>query len=453
MKRSFFVPLILLLLGFGLIACQQDEPEEAQVDPDTIALDTGLGDVTAEGRIVPPDSVNLAFQAAGTVVEVAVAAGDSVSKGDVLIRLEDADQQIAKQQAEVGLIQAQANVKTAEAGVVTAKAALETAQVGVKSAEAQLALLNAGPTDEQVALGESQVGAAEAGVSAAIGQQSAVVEGPTQAQILAAEAQLEAARAAIVPLEIALSQINANTRDAHPSEIEQLNSDLAVARIRVQAAESNLAEVQSGARAADRTAASGAVTSATAQQEASQAQLNLTLAGTRQEQLAVAETGLAQAQNGVTEAELAVKQAETGLAQAQSAVTEAEKAIEAADSLIAKTMLTASRDGIVASIMPEEGEVILPGVPVATLADFSGWQVETTDLTELSVVNIKVGEEVEVTVDAFPDAVLTGTITDIASSSQIVLGDVTYKVTIDLENNSNLDLRWGMTSFVRIDVE
>ena len=78
MKRSFFVPLILLLLAFGLIACQEEEPEETPVDVDSIALDTGLGDVTAEGRIVPPDSVNLAFQASGTVVEVAVAAGDTV---------------------------------------------------------------------------------------------------------------------------------------------------------------------------------------------------------------------------------------------------------------------------------------------------------------------------------------------------------------------------------------
>lgn len=453
MKRSFFVPLILFLLGFGLIACSEEQPEEATVDPDTIALDTGLGDVTAEGRIVPPDSVNLAFQASGTVVEVAVKAGDSVSKGDTLIRLDDSDQQIVKQQAEVGLVQAQANVKTAEAGVATAQAALEVAKVGVEAAQAQLALLQAGPSSEQVALVESQVGAADAGVSAAIGQQSAVIEGPTQAQILAAEAQLEAARAAVVPIEITISQIAAGARDASGDEQNQLNLQLAAARANVQAAESNVNEVRAGARSADRTAVSGAVTAATAQQEASQAQLNLTLAGTREEQIAVAQTGVSQAQNGVTEAELSVKQAETGLAQAQSAVVEAEKAIEAADSLISKTVLTASRDGVVASVTPEKGEVILPGVPVATLADFGSWQVQTTDLTELSVVNIAVGETVEVTVDAFPGETLTGTITDIASSSQIVLGDVTYQVTIDLLDTNDLDLRWGMTSFVRIDVE
>ena len=453
MKRSFFVPLILLLLGFGLIGCQQDEPEETSVDPDTIELDTGIGAVTAEGRIVPPSSVTLAFQTTGTVLEVAVAPGDAVSKGDVLIRLDDADQQVVKQQAEVGLTQAQANVKTAEAGVATAKAALEAAKVGVEGAEAQLSLLETGPTAEQIALGESQVGAAQAGVSAAVGQQSAVIEGPTQAQILAAEAQIKAAKAAVVPIEITISQINVGAREASADEQNQLNLQLAAARANVQAAETNLQEVLAGARSADRTAVAGAVTSAQAQQEASQAQLDLTLAGTRAEQIAVAQSSVSQAMNSVTEAELSVQRAETSLAQAQSAVTEAEKAIEAADSLIAKTVLTASSGGTVADIVPEVGEVILPGVPVATLADFSRWQVKTTDLTELSVVNISVGETVEVTIDAFAGEVLTGVITDIASSSQIVLGDVTYEVTIDLENSNDLDLRWGMTSFVRIDVE
>lgn len=438
----------------GAVGCQQEEAEETtSVDPNTIALDTGIGAVTAEGKIVPPSSVSLAFQTAGTVIEIPVTAGDSVSKGDVLIRLDDADQQIAKQQAEVGLIQAQANVQTAEARVATAKAALDAATVGVDAAEAQLALLQTGPTAEQIALSESQVGAAEAGVSAASGQRFAVVEGATQAQILAAEAQVEAARAAIVPIEIQITNINVGTVQVNDDERNQINLQLAAAQANLAAAQTALTELRAGAKQADIVAAGGAVSAAQAQQEASQAQLDLVLAGSREEQIAIAQTGVNQAENGVREAELSVAQAESGLAQAQTAVVEAEKAIEAIESLIAKTILTASADGVVAAITPEVGEVILPGTPVATLADFGAWQVETTDLTELSVVNIAVGKAVEVTVDAFPGETLTGTITDIASSSQIILGDVTYKVTIDLTETNDLDLRWGMTSFVRIDVD
>ena len=54
-------------------------------------------------------------------------------------------------------------------------------------------------------------------------------------------------------------------------------------------------------------------------------------------------------------------------------------------------------------------------------------------------------------IDAFPGEMLTGTITDIASASDVVRGDVTYKVTIDLGDNPDLPLRWGMTAFMTVD--
>ncbi|MCA9980777.1 MAG: HlyD family efflux transporter periplasmic adaptor subunit, partial [Anaerolineales bacterium] len=92
-----------------------------------------------------------------------------------------------------------------------------------------------------------------------------------------------------------------------------------------------------------------------------------------------------------------------------------------------------------------------PGVPVATIADFSGWRVETTDLTELNVVAIGRGFPVEITVDAFPGEVVDGTVSDIAEESAIVLGDVTYRVDIDIDDDQGLPLRWGMTAFVNVD--
>jgi HlyD family secretion protein len=89
-----------------------------------------------------------------------------------------------------------------------------------------------------------------------------------------------------------------------------------------------------------------------------------------------------------------------------------------------------------------------PGVPVVQLADFTAWQVETTDLTELDVVNLDIGQKVNVEVDALPGQRLEGTIAEIASMSVLKHGDVTYQVTVALENSENLPLRWGMTAFV-----
>jgi multidrug resistance efflux pump len=61
---------------------------------------------------------------------------------------------------------------------------------------------------------------------------------------------------------------------------------------------------------------------------------------------------------------------------------------------------------------------------------------------------------VEINVDAIPDVTLTGTVTAIATASELVRGDVVYEVTIRLDETQarTLPLRWGMTVFVNVDV-
>ena len=111
-------------------------------------------------------------------------------------------------------------------------------------------------------------------------------------------------------------------------------------------------------------------------------------------------------------------------------------------------MIYAPIDGTVARINPKVGEVISSGARVVTIADFSQWQIETTDLTELNIVSVANGMTADIEIDAFPGESLSGTVTDISTTSEVVLGDVTYRVTIDIDNDEGLQLRWGMTTFV-----
>jgi multidrug resistance efflux pump len=115
--------------------------------------------------------------------------------------------------------------------------------------------------------------------------------------------------------------------------------------------------------------------------------------------------------------------------------------------------LNAPFDGVVADVQAEVGEVVSSSVPVVTFADFGGWLVKTTDLTELDVVELQEGDPVEIQIDAIPGERLIGTVTGIAATSQLTRGDVTYEVTIALDENSDLPLRWGMTVFVDVDVD
>jgi len=156
------------------------------------------------------------------------------------------------------------------------------------------------------------------------------------------------------------------------------------------------------------------------------------------------------AQTAVAQAETAVAQAEAGVAQAEAALQQAQANVQAAELALSRMTLRAPFAGTVANIQPELGELVAPGSPVVSLADLDTWLVETTDLTELDVVNIQVGEEVELQIDAIPDETLRGTITDIDSVATPSRGDVTYVVTIELGDTSDLPLRWGMTVFVDV---
>ena len=71
--------------------------------------------ITAPGRIRAVASVDISAEVPGRVVELAVAEGDSVRAGDLLLRLDDAQYRSRVQQAEAGLKSAQASLVLAEA--------------------------------------------------------------------------------------------------------------------------------------------------------------------------------------------------------------------------------------------------------------------------------------------------------------------------------------------------
>jgi HlyD family secretion protein len=447
--------IVAVLIGIGFWGYTQflaPETEEIieETDVDTLSVDTSIDLVAAEGVVLPQADAQLSFQTGGQLVELLVEEGDQVSAGDPLLKLDSIDQEIAVAQAEAALTQAQANVETAEAGLLAAQTALEVAQIGVASAEAQLALTIADPTAAQIALSEKNLAAAEASIIQAAGSRDATIEDAGSSAVTAAQAELEAAQAQYDEAFKTYQPI-LQTDESEYDEREQADLQLTAATANLESAQANLDEVLAGATSGERIAANAGVQVAVDQRDAAQAQFDLLLAGAKPEQIAVAEAGVTQAQSGVTEAELGIAASETSVAQAQAALDEAEAALASADSALEKRTLTATFAGTVASLPVEEGQVISPGEPVVTLADLSSWQIETTDLNELGVVNIANGFGVEVNIDAFPDESFTGFVSDISSISDVVRGDVTYVVTIELGDDLDVPLRWGMTAFITID--
>ncbi len=125
-------------------------------------------------------------------------------------------------------------------------------------------------------------------------------------------------------------------------------------------------------------------------------------------------------------------------------LTLAKANLDAAKDALSNYVITAPFDGVVAEVNVSAGDQVSTDTRVVSIADFSAWIVETTDITELEVVNLSEGQKVDLVPDALPDLTLNGTITEISQAYTQQGGDILYTVKIRVENPAS-GLRWGMT--------
>ena len=139
--------------------------------------------------------------------------------------------------------------------------------------------------------------------------------------------------------------------------------------------------------------------------------------------------------DGVNEDQLALATARLESAQAQ---------ISAAQSNLANYVITTPFDGVVAEVAVKTGEQVSPETRIVSVADASAWVIETTDVTELEVVKLAVGQSVTFTADAIDEVTMNGVVTEISQSSILQGGDVIYTVRI-AAHDVDPRVKWGMT--------
>lgn len=124
-----------------------------------------------------------------------------------------------------------------------------------------------------------------------------------------------------------------------------------------------------------------------------------------------------------------------------------EATLAQAKAALDQTALCAPLAGVIAKLSAVAGEDASPGVVLAQVADLSDWYIETTDLTELNVVNVKEGDQVAVTFDALPGETFGGQVVRIRPLGEVQKGDMTYTAIV---RPDRLDprLRWNMTASV-----
>jgi multidrug efflux pump subunit AcrA (membrane-fusion protein) len=173
------------------------------------------------------------------------------------------------------------------------------------------------------------------------------------------------------------------------------------------------------------------------------ADLNRLKAGARHEDVAVAQAQLDLALGDAGKAE--IKSAEAQVAQTKAALDVAKAALQDA-------ALFAPFDGTVALVSAELNQSVSPGTLIVQVGNLTKLEVETTDLAEVDVAKVAIGQTANVTADAFPDKVFKGQVVRIAASATDRRGDKVYKVVVSLGDDAVNVLRWGMTTKVDIVV-
>lgn len=129
----------------------------------------------------------------------------------------------------------------------------------------------------------------------------------------------------------------------------------------------------------------------------------------------------------------------------------ARRSLDTAQARLAQTRLVAPVAATVASVEAEPGQYVQAGQMVIALAQLDQLVVETTDLSELDIAAVEVGQLATVYIEAL-DKDFPGVVTAIAPVSDTLGGDVVFKVTVQFEEQP-AGLLWGMSADVEIKTE
>jgi len=188
----------------------------------------------------------------------------------------------------------------------------------------------------------------------------------------------------------------------------------------------------------------------------------------------LAQAGLEKAKEEINEnlAKLNVARANTGetilkqrrVESLKGKLKEATAELEAARLKLAHTTVTSPSDGVVAKKISHIGEVIKAGQPVAIIVDLNNIWVEA-NLEETQVEQVRLGQSVDLKVDAYPNTRFTGKVINIgaATASEFALipenrsagnfTKVTQRIPVKIEVIDPAEqLRPGMMVVVGIDI-
>jgi HlyD family secretion protein len=154
--------------------------------------------------------------------------------------------------------------------------------------------------------------------------------------------------------------------------------------------------------------------------------------------------------------------AKTELDLAEARHEQAVASLDQAKYNLSKTTITSPMNGIVTSLNAEVGEIVMigtmnnPGTVIMAVSDMSEIEAEV-EVDETDIAEVKLGQEADIEIDAYPDTVFRGEVTEIGHSARISGFGTQDQVTNFLVKVKLLDdvpsIRPGMSASVDITTD
>ena len=334
-------------------------------------------------------TISVGSRAGGRISKVLVREGDSVSAGQVLLELEPGDWSAQLMQANAQQMSAEAMLDKLKKGARPEE--LEQARARTLTAQAALQQAMAGARPEQVQAAQARLAAQEIAVQ---------------------KAKLDAQR------EQQLDRASASTR----ADLD--NSDLALRQALAQrdALQNQLEELKNGSRREE-------VTQARAREMEQNASMKLVVAGTRDEDLRVA----------------------------QAAVEAARGRVQQIQTMIDELAIRAPLPSRVEALDLRPGDILAANATAAVLLEEKELYVRIY-VPETLLGRLRVGQAVPISVDSFPGRAFRGVvkhINDVGEYSPRNLqtaderADQVFATRVELQEGFN-ELRAGMAAFIEV---
>lgn len=386
-KRIVFMLFVLIVAAVAVVVFRNGDSEKNK--PEVRTAVAGRGDVVASvsgnGVLQPVTTVEVKSNVGGQVTELAVDEGDYVKAGQLIAKIDTSDSVAALEQAQANYEGAVAKLRQAQE---QSKAQPGLTANSISQAESSLAAAKASYEQMKNATVPQKLSSAKS----AYDQASAAFD--------KAEKDMERQRALL------------EKGFVSKSDVESAEKEYAVAK----------AQLESARRTRD------------------------TVQGDVAQELKASEAKVSEAGAGLETAkknsyQISVKQDD--VVQAKASLSSAKASLDNARTQLGYTTIYAPRDGVIVAKYVDPGSIVTAGkssfagsgsgVALVDIADVSRMQINV-DVDETDIAQIRIGQEVNVTVDAYPEEKFTGKVTKIAPQAQVESSVTTIPVTVEVEN-------------------